>query len=219
MINEFKTFINDKASAREQQTMRYIILQVKKRHSIMVLTSRNERTMKLKMNSINFVFDFFIQTYSYVSVIELGNYLAGKSDEDPYQNPHVRARLYPELPRTEYICFYPMDKRRNETYNWYMLPMEERKKLMYNHGMIGRQYAGKIKQFITGSVGFDDFEWGVTLFSDDVLQFKKIVYEMRFDETTARYGEFGGFYIGHILKQMISNTFCYLNLLLYKSIL
>ena len=68
-----------------------------------------------------------------------------------------------------------MDKRRNETYNWYMLPMEERKKLMYNHGMIGRQYAGKIKQFITGSVGFDDFEWGVTLFSDDVLQFKKIV--------------------------------------------
>ena len=92
-----------------------------------------------------------------------------------------------------------MDKRRNETYNWYMLPMEDRKKLMYNHGMIGRKFAGKIKQFITGSVGFDDFEWGVTLFSDDVLQFKKIVYEMRFDETTARYGDFGSFYIGHIL--------------------
>ena len=67
-----------------------------------------------------------------------------------------------------------MDKRRNETYNWYMLPMEERKSLMYNHGMIGRKYAGKIKQFITGSVGFDDFEWGVTLFSDDILQFKRL---------------------------------------------
>ena len=144
--------------------------------------------------------DYLIPTYSYVSVIELSNYLAGKSDEDPYENPHVKARLYPELPHSEYICFYPMDKRRNETYNWYMLPIEDRKTLMYNHGMIGRKYAGKIKQFITGSVGFDDYEWGVTLFSNDVLQFKKIVYEMRFDETTARYGEFGSFYIGHILN-------------------
>ena len=74
--------------------------------------------------------------------------------------------------------------------------------------MIGRKFAGKIKQFITGSVGFDDFEWGVTLFSDDVLQFKKIVYEMRFDETTARYGDFGSFYIGHILTTIISINFC-----------
>ncbi len=125
---------------------------------------------------------------------------AGKSDEDPYENPHIKARLYPELPHSDYICFYPMNKRRNETYNWYMLTMEERQKLMYDHGMIGRKYAGKIKQFITGSVGFDDFEWGVTLFSDDVLQFKKIVYEMRFDETIARYGEFGSFFVGHIIN-------------------
>ncbi|EIU0294760.1 TPA: heme-dependent peroxidase [Staphylococcus pseudintermedius] len=143
--------------------------------------------------------DHFIPTYSYVSVVELSNYLAGDSNEDPYENSHVKARLYPELPEKEYICFYPMNKRRNETYNWYMLSMEERKKLMYDHGMIGRKYAGKIKQFITGSVGFDDFEWGVTLFADDVLQFKKIVYEMRFDETTARYGEFGSFFVGHRL--------------------
>ena len=70
--------------------------------------------------------DFLIPTYSYVSIIELGNYLAGKSDEDPYENPHIKPRLYPELPQSEYICFYPMDKRRNETYNWYMLPLEER---------------------------------------------------------------------------------------------
>ncbi|CFO33088.1 heme peroxidase [Staphylococcus aureus] len=94
-----------------------------------------------------------------------------------------------------------MDKRRNETYNWYMLPLEERQELMYAHGKIGRQYAGKIKQFITGSMGFDDFEWGVTLFADDPLQFKKIVSEMRFDETTARYGDFGSFYVGHIVKK------------------
>ncbi|MGO2788591.1 MAG: hydrogen peroxide-dependent heme synthase, partial [Staphylococcus saprophyticus] len=145
--------------------------------------------------------DFLIPTYSYVSIIELGNYLAGKSDEDPYENPHIKPRLFPELPQSEYICFYPMDKRRNETYNWYMLPLEKRQELMYAHGKIGRQYAGKIKQFITGSVGFDDFEWGVTLFADDPLQFKKIVYEMRFDETTARYGDFGSFYVGHIVTK------------------
>ncbi len=142
--------------------------------------------------------EYTIPAHSYVSVVELSNYLAGEGG-DPYQNPHVRARLYPELPQAKHVCFYPMDKRRQGNDNWYMLPMEERKKLMYSHGMIGRQYAGKVKQIITGSVGFDDYEWGVTLFADDVLQFKKLVYEMRFDEVSARYGEFGAFYVGNLL--------------------
>ncbi|MDR0139007.1 heme-dependent peroxidase [Metabacillus idriensis] len=141
--------------------------------------------------------DYTLPTYSYVSVVELSNYLP--AGEDPYQNPQVLARLYPSLPAAKHVCFYPMDKRRNGEDNWYMLPMDERKSLMRSHGMIGRQYAGKVKQIITGSVGFDDFEWGVTLFSDDVLQFKKLVYEMRFDEVSARYGEFGTFFVGNIL--------------------
>ncbi|MTH55793.1 heme-dependent peroxidase [Bacillus mangrovi] len=143
--------------------------------------------------------EFTLPAYSYVSVVELSNYLAGEGD--PYENPHVRARLYPELPKASHVCFYPMDKRRQGNDNWYMLPMEDRKALMRSHGMIGRQYAGKVKQIISGSVGFDDYEWGVTLFADDVLQFKKLVYEMRFDEVSARYGEFGSFYVGNILRE------------------
>ena len=79
------------------------------------------------------------------------------------ENPQVRARLYPELPKAKHVCFYPMDKRRPGDDNWYMLSMEERRNLMRSHGMIGRRYAGKVKQIITGSVGFDDYEWGVTL--------------------------------------------------------
>lgn len=146
--------------------------------------------------------EYTLPAYSYVSVVELSNYLAGESNEDPYENPYVRGRLYPILPQTKHVCFYPMDKRRDGNDNWYMLSMEERKDLMYSHGMIGRQYAGKIRQLICGSVGFDDWEWGVTLFSDDVLQFKKIVYEMRFDEVSARYGEFGSFYVGNLLDDI-----------------
>lgn len=145
--------------------------------------------------------DFTIPAHSYVSVVELSNYMAKDSDEDPYQNPHVRSRLYPILPKAKHVCFYPMDKRRQGNDNWYMLSMEERRKLMYSHGMIGRQYAGKVKQIISGSVGFDDYEWGVTLFADDVLQFKKLVYEMRFDEVSARYGEFGSFFVGNLLDE------------------
>ncbi|PEY34029.1 heme-dependent peroxidase [Bacillus cereus] len=141
--------------------------------------------------------EYMVPAYSYVSVVELSNYLP--AEEDPYQNPQILARLYPELPKANHICFYPMDKRRQGDDNWYMLPMEERKKLMYSHGKIGRQYAGKVRQVITGSVGFDDYEWGVTLFADDILQFKKLVYEMRFDEVSARYGEFGTFFVGNIL--------------------
>jgi chlorite dismutase len=143
---------------------------------------------------------YMIPTYSYVSVVELSNYLS-EEDGDPYQNPHVRSRLYPALPKTNYICFYPMDKKREGEDNWYMLPSSDRKKLMYDHGMIGRQYAGKVKQIITGSVGLDDYEWGVTLFAEDVLQFKKLIYEMRFDEVSARYGVFGSFFVGTVLKE------------------
>ncbi|SFA39692.1 chlorite dismutase [Anoxybacillus pushchinoensis] len=144
--------------------------------------------------------EYLIPAYSYVSVVELSNYLPAEAG-DPYENPEVRRRLYPILPKTNHVCFYPMDKRRQGNDNWYMLPMEERRNLMRAHGMTGRKYAGKVVQIITGSVGFDDYEWGVTLFSNDVLQFKKLVYEMRFDEVSARFGEFGSFFVGNILPK------------------
>ncbi|WP_270165033.1 hydrogen peroxide-dependent heme synthase [Paenibacillus sp. SYP-B4298] len=137
--------------------------------------------------------------YSYVSVVELSNYLASGSGGNPMDNPEVVARLKPILPKAAHICFYPMNKRRDGADNWYMLTMEERRTMMRSHGMIGRSYAGKVKQIITGSVGFDNWEWGVTLFADDALQFKKLVYEMRFDEVSARYGDFGDFYVGNLL--------------------
>lgn len=136
--------------------------------------------------------------YSYVSVVELSNYMA-QPGTDPMENPEIVARLKPSLPKAKYICFYPMNKRRSGNDNWYMLPMDQRKSLMRSHGMIGRSYAGRVKQIITGSVGLDNWEWGVTLFSDDALTFKKLVYEMRFDEVSARYGEFGDFYVGNRL--------------------
>lgn len=146
--------------------------------------------------------DYTLPAYSYVSIVELSNYLAKSgSDEDPMENPYVISRLKPELPEWEHICFYPMDKRRSGDDNWYMLDMDKRRELMRSHGMIGREYAGKVKQIITGSVGFDDWEWGVTLFSNDALQFKKLVYEMRFDEVSARYGEFGEFFVGNRLDE------------------
>ncbi|WP_078556221.1 hydrogen peroxide-dependent heme synthase [Bacillus alkalicellulosilyticus] len=153
--------------------------------------------------------EYTLPSFSYVSVVELSNYMAGKDGGDPMENPEVRARLFPTLPKAKHVCFYPMDKRREGNDNWYMLPMDERRSLMRSHGMIGRQYAGKVKQIITGSVGFDDWEWGVTLFADDVLQFKKLVYEMRFDEVSARYGDFGSFYVGNILPEESISRFFY----------
>lgn len=143
--------------------------------------------------------EYTTKAYSYVSVVELSNYLASGGG-DPKANPEVMARLQPILPKTNYICFYPMNKKRELSDNWYMLTMEQRREMMRSHGLIGRSYAGKVKQIITGSVGLDDWEWGVTLFADDALQFKKLVYEMRFDEVSARFGEFGAFYVGNLLN-------------------
>ena len=121
---------------------------------------------------------------------------AGLKEFDERMAHYLKHRLYPVLPDWPVVCFYPMSKRRNGGDNWYALDFEARKKLMAGHARVGRTYSGRILQLITGSTGLDEFEWGVTLLAKDTIDIKSIVYEMRFDEVTARYGEFGDFYIG-----------------------
>lgn len=120
------------------------------------------------------------------------------SEFDTRMEKYTQHRLYPVLPDWPVVCFYPMSKRRqpHPDYNWYGTSSEERKKLMMGHATTGRKYSGKILQLITGSTGLDEHEWGVTLLAHDTYQIKAIVYEMRFDDVSARYGEFGDFYIG-----------------------
>ena len=105
-------------------------------------------------------------------------------------------RVYPTLPDWPVVCFYNMNKRRGEGQNWYSLPYEKRRELMKGHAAVGREFAGRIKQLITGSTGLDDAEWGVTLFARDTFQIKAIVYKMRFDPVSAQYADFGEFFIG-----------------------
>jgi chlorite dismutase len=157
-------------------------------------------------------------TTSYVSILELGMYemtaqiharlgekgmKAGSAEfeaafdaEMEEQRRRVAGRLFLEVPKRRYVCFYPMNKRRGEDKNWYAVSVEERGRMMRDHGMIGRHYAGQVTQVISGSIGFDDWEWGVDLFADDPVVFKKLIYEMRFDEASAWYAEFGPFYTG-----------------------
>ncbi|HEX3821358.1 MAG TPA: hydrogen peroxide-dependent heme synthase [Candidatus Sulfotelmatobacter sp.] len=164
------------------------------------------------------VSDYLEATTSYLSIIELGLYDSTlkiykelidqgiqlysdqwKAEVECKLNRHREAmqpRLYPDIPPNRYACFYPMDRRRGEDKNWYKLSIEERARQMNDHGMIGRRYAGQVKQIITGSIGFDDWEWGVDLFADNPLVFKKLIYEMRFDEVSAVYALFGQFYVG-----------------------
>ena len=162
--------------------------------------------------------DYLEPATSYLSVIELGLYestsksygaLAAKGVQphtDEWKKEIDAAlersrqamapRLWPEVPGAKYLCFYPMDRRRGESKNWYQESMSERGRMMMEHGAIGRRYAGEVKQIITGSIGFDDWEWGVDLFAEDPLVFKKLIYEMRFDEVSAVYALFGTFYVG-----------------------
>ncbi|QZA32750.1 hydrogen peroxide-dependent heme synthase [Hydrogenibacillus sp. N12] len=135
--------------------------------------------------------DFLRPAYGYYSIVELGGY-TGNPEEDPW----AKARLYPKVHRDGYVCFYPMSKKRAGADNWYMLPQEERARMMHSHGDIGKKFRGRVTQVISGSQGLDDWEWGVTLYAPDPIHFKKIIYEMRFDEVSARFGEFGPFYVG-----------------------
>lgn len=164
------------------------------------------------------LWDYLDQTSSYLSVVELGLYessakvytqLAEKGIA-PYsfewneaieetlarQRTAMHPRLYPDIPANPFICFYPMDRRRGEKRNWYQVPMPDRQRQMQDHGEIGRRYAGKVRQIISGSIGLDDWEWGVDLFADDPVIFKKLIYEMRFDEVSAVYALFGTFFVG-----------------------
>jgi len=131
--------------------------------------------------------------WSYLSVVELSQYMA--KDQDA-ASPYLQSRLHPKLPQSPYLSFYPMSKRRQGEDNWYMLTQAQRREMMKAHGQIGHHHRARVSQIITGSQGLDDWEWGVTLLANDPIAFKKIVYEMRFDESTARFGEFGPFYTG-----------------------
>src|SRR5262245_15488372 len=164
------------------------------------------------------IYEYLEPMTSYVSVVELGLYEAslklygeltakglrpGTTEwnvaveaELAQQRQAAAPRLWPEIPRRRYLCFYPMNKYRGEQKNWYSESIADRQRMMREHGMIGRQYAGRVTQIISGSIGFDDWEWGVDLFADDPLVFKKLVYEMRFDEASAVYGLFGTFFVG-----------------------
>lgn len=162
--------------------------------------------------------EFFEPVNSYLSVVELGLYessartyaLLAEKGIAPYtpewnaevdevlamQRKAMHPRLYPEMPSRRYLCFYPMNRRRGEHNNWYQAPLEERRRMMRDHGLIGRRYGGDVEQIISGSIGLDDWEWAVDLFSNDPVAFKKLIYEMRFDEASALYADFGPFYVG-----------------------
>jgi chlorite dismutase len=161
---------------------------------------------------------FLEPTTSFVSIVELGMYemtaqvhrrlgergLAAGSEafeaafdaEMDEQRKRVHNRLFVEVPQRRHVCFYPMNKRRGEHRNWYAEKVEDRARMMLEHGKIGRHYAGQVTQIISGAIGFDDWEWGVDLFADDPVVFKRLIYEMRFDEASAWYAEFGPFYVG-----------------------
>ncbi len=135
-----------------------------------------------------------VPAQSYVSLTEISEYAAGIPDA------MREARLFPQLPPEgkAAFCFYPMSKRRGEGQNWYTLDFEARKVLMMGHGKVGRTFHGQVLQVITGSAGLDDYEWGVTLFGTHPDDLKDCVYEMRFDEASALYAEFGPFYAGMV---------------------
>ena len=163
------------------------------------------------------LYDFLTPVHSYVSVVELGLYEStrktyeaaaakGFEQHSPDWNAEVaeslkrgaeamKTRLFPSVPDAKYLCFYPMDRKRAEKVNWYTVPFPERQRQMHEHGMIGRRYGDQVRQIISGSIGYDDWEWGVDLFADDPIAFKKLIYEMRFDEVSAVYALFGQFFI------------------------
>ena len=178
------------------------------------LEDLNRAELELSQSGL---YPYLEQTHSYLSLVELGLYEssekiysglverglepgtaewnAGIAEATARTAASLASRLYPSIPQAKYLCFYPMDRKRGEQVNWYTEPMADRRAMMHEHGMIGRRYADTVRQIITGSIGLDDWEWGVDLFADDPVVFKKLIYEMRFDKVSAVYAAFGQFFL------------------------
>ncbi len=211
----------EKASSESHPSQSAVFAQLGHKGDLMFIHNRDsiEQLAVVQRDLARTELGTYLQpTHSYLSIVELGLYesssktypvLMGEGIE-PYSEEWERriqemidrqasamaARLYPAIPETKYVCFYPMDKKRGEQVNWYTAPMPDRARMMHEHGLIGRRFAGQVKQIISGSIGLDDWEWGVDLYSDNPGVFKRLIYEMRFDAASALYGLFGAFYVG-----------------------
>ncbi len=213
--------IQDIRAHPKTQLLTFSVLTPKADLAFMLLTADLHDANKFeKQLSLALGPDILTPVYSYLSMTEWTEYTtspeeqsekitkdkgfaAGTPEHDAematfkqHQDKYYQDRLYPNLPDWPVMCFYPMSKRRNDGNNWYSQDHATRRKLMASHAISGRRWAGKVRQLITGSTGLDEHEWGVTLFSNHSSDIKGIVYEMRFDEVSAKYAEFGDFYIG-----------------------
>mgnify|MGYP001494108880 FL=1 len=219
---DLSKLIQDIRSAPNTQLLLFSIVTPKADIGFMLITddlqlaNAFEKQLTLALGA-----DILNPSFSYLSMTETGDYMTTEEDysektlksernlkegTEDYENAlnefkthmakYSNDKLYPNLPDWPVFCFYSMAKRRGETFNWYALPFDERKRLMAEHGKVGRQWTGKIRQLITGSVGLDDSEWGVSLFANNSYDIKGIVYQMRYDEVSVKYAEFGDFYIG-----------------------
>lgn len=175
--------------ADEHQVLTFAVLGHKAQLGVMALGPDLWRLQRLQADLLAAGLE---ATTSYVSMTEVSEYARGMPPE------RLEPRLHPVLPpeSAKVVCFYPMSKRRDATGNWYTQPYEERLRLMEGHGRVGRNYRGRVVQLVTGSTGLDDWEWGVTLFAADPGDIKACVHEMRFDEASATYADFGPFYLG-----------------------
>ena len=213
------SLVQDVRAMDSTQLLTLSIVTPKADLGFMLVTPNLHNANKIdKQLSLSLGADVLTPVYSYFSLTEESEYITTEDEytqtlEQEIRNKpgklnealasfrermkHYRQeRVYPTLPDWPVVCFYNMSKRRGEQRNWYALTYEERRRLMKGHASVGREFAGKVKQLITGSTGLDDAEWGVTLFARDTFQIKAIVYQMRFDPVSAEYADFGEFYIG-----------------------
>ncbi|MEM6911725.1 MAG: hydrogen peroxide-dependent heme synthase [Verrucomicrobiota bacterium] len=218
---DFSRLVQEIRATAETQLLTFSMVSPKADLGLMLLTPDLHKLNEFeKQLSISFGAETLQAAYSYLSLTESSEYTTSREDYtaslsaerglaagspeleealqdfDQRMKKYGQDRLYPHLPDWPVFCFYNMFKRRSAEDNWYALDFATRKALMKGHAAVGRRWAGKIRQLITGSTGLDEAEWGVTLFAKDSFDVKAIVYEMRFDEVSARYAEFGDFYIG-----------------------
>jgi len=219
VIKETRSVLEEMEQGGDGQTAFFSLLGHKGDFMIFHFRRTFEQLNDAELRLANLPLAQFLEpTTSYLSVVELGLYqITGRfyaelkekgiqpgspewaqavEAELAEQRKAMAPRLWPKIPPRRHLCFYPMGRKRGESKNWFQVSMKDRQRMLHEHGMVGRRYAGKITQIISGSMGFDDWEWGVDLFADDPLEFKKIVYEMRFDEASAIYALFGPFYVG-----------------------
>ncbi|MFG6444909.1 hydrogen peroxide-dependent heme synthase [Microbacterium sp. P07] len=110
-----------------------------------------------------------------------------------FNRSHVPGFLRGERAR-DWLCLYPFVR----SYEWYLLPEEERRAMLIDHGRKGAAFTGVVANTVA-SFALGDYEWLLPMEADELTDLVDMMRELRYTEARRHVREEVPFYTGRLL--------------------